>query len=78
MLRGEARPKPSDWMGIVEYAERFGCGCSAETISPGAGKAGSLSWRFMRTVERRRAVLCGERVERWRVIEPTELPIILC
>jgi len=44
-----------------------GCGLvvrvwEALTISPGAGREGSLSARFMRTLERRRED-CGERME---------------
>lgn len=63
---------------MVEYEVRFGCGCSAETISPGAGRAGSLSWRFMRTVLLRLAVVCGLLVDLCLVMDPTELPLNTC
>lgn len=44
-----------------------GCGlavrvCGELIISPGAGRVGSFSARFVRTLERRREV-CGERME---------------
>jgi len=43
----------------------------SETISPGAGNEGSLSWRFISTADRRRPV-CGDC--RWREREPLDVP----
>ena len=58
-----------------------GCGldlrgraCSPLAISPGAGTFGSLSWRFMRTADRRRPALGEDREDRFRVRELLEEP----